>query len=127
MASDMPMDLKSVAQGAPLSVGASDINKAVYQLILHNCSDEIASIQHVQAALESALNDVILTDHTRANLQDMHQYSADKVGALDTRPGRQRVQGPHSRRQRAGRNSGIPSKPCVHCFHQRRPKLFRSS
>lgn len=37
-ASDMSPDLKSLAQGAPLSDGASDINKAVYQLILHKCS-----------------------------------------------------------------------------------------
>lgn len=81
----MSPDLQKAAQGAPLSDGASHINKAVCQLIPHKRNDEIAAIQHVQDALESALNDLTLTNHTRANLQDMHQYCAQNIEALTTR------------------------------------------
>lgn len=69
----------------PQSDGASYINEAIRQLFQLKSNDEISALPSNQAALKTALNEVVVTDHTRGILKDLNQRGTNHIEFLTIR------------------------------------------
>ena len=87
--SNMSSHLQNMSQNASTTNvtradDAYSVNTAICDLFKRKCDDEITAIQHVQTALRNALDEVVLTDHTRLSPEYLHQHCANHIKFLNT-------------------------------------------